>query len=84
MSPGVAGHDLLVAGQPGVGEPHGDRRWCSRSLLVGGEVTTAVLLLFGAGLLLRTLIAVERTDRYRGHQRPLDAGRPSGIELSDR
>jgi putative ABC transport system permease protein len=34
-----------------------------RSLLVGGEVTTAVLLLFGAGLLLRTLIAVESYDR---------------------
>jgi putative ABC transport system permease protein len=37
-----------------------------RSLLVGAEVTTAVLLLFGAGLLLRTLIAVESYDRgYR-------------------
>ncbi len=30
-----------------------------RGLLVVGEVATAVLLLFGAGLLLRTLIAVE-------------------------
>jgi putative ABC transport system permease protein len=37
-----------------------------RSLLVAGQVTTAVLLLFGAGLLLRTLIAVESYDRgYR-------------------
>ncbi len=37
-----------------------------RSLLVIGEVATAVLLLFGAGLLLRTLIAVESFDRgYR-------------------
>jgi len=37
-----------------------------RSLLVTGEVATAVLLLFGAGLLLRTLIAVESIDRgYR-------------------
>jgi len=37
-----------------------------RSLLVAGEVTTAVLLLFGAGLLLRTLIAVGSYDRgYR-------------------
>jgi putative ABC transport system permease protein len=36
------------------------------SLLVGGEVATAVLLLFGAGLLLRTLVAVESYDRgYR-------------------
>jgi putative ABC transport system permease protein len=37
-----------------------------RSLLVAGEVATAVLLLFLAGLLLRTLIAVESVDRgYR-------------------
>ena len=37
-----------------------------RSLLVAGEVATAVLLLFGAGLLLRTLIAVQSYDRgYR-------------------
>ncbi len=36
------------------------------SLLVVGEVATAVLLLFGAGLLLRTLNAVETFDRgYR-------------------
>jgi putative ABC transport system permease protein len=39
-----------------------------RSLLVAGEVTTAVLLLFGAGLLLRTLVAVESYDRgYRAN-----------------
>jgi len=37
-----------------------------RSLLVVGEVATAVLLLFGAGLLLRTLVAVNSYDRgYR-------------------
>jgi predicted permease len=37
-----------------------------RGLLVAGEVATAVLLLFGAGLLLRTLIAVDAVDRgYR-------------------
>jgi putative ABC transport system permease protein len=37
-----------------------------RSLLVMGEVATAVLLLFGAGLLLRTLVAVQSFDRgYR-------------------
>lgn len=37
-----------------------------RSLLVVGEVATAVLLLFGAGLLLRTLVAVDSFDRgYR-------------------
>ena len=37
-----------------------------RGLLVMGEVATAVLLLFGAGLLLRTLMAVDGFDRgYR-------------------
>ena len=37
-----------------------------RALLVMGEVAMAVLLLFGAGLLLRTLIAVQSYDRgYR-------------------
>ena len=37
-----------------------------RGVLVAAEVATAVLLLFGAGLLLRTLIAVETIDRgYR-------------------
>ena len=37
-----------------------------RNLLVTAEVATAVLLLFGAGLLLRTLMAVESYDRgYR-------------------
>ncbi len=37
-----------------------------RGLLVMGEVATAVLLLFGAGLLLRSLIAVDAFDRgYR-------------------
>jgi putative ABC transport system permease protein len=34
-----------------------------RGVLVAGEVATAVLLLFGAGLLLRTLLAVESIDR---------------------
>jgi putative ABC transport system permease protein len=37
-----------------------------RGLLVVGEVAAAVLLLFGAGLLLRTLVAVDSVDRgYR-------------------
>jgi putative ABC transport system permease protein len=37
-----------------------------RSVLVAGEIATAVVLLVGAGLLLRTLIAVDRVDRgYR-------------------
>lgn len=37
-----------------------------RNILVAGEVATAVLLLVGAGLLLRTLLAVQNIDRgYR-------------------
>jgi putative ABC transport system permease protein len=40
-----------------------------RSLLVVGEVATAVVLLFGAGLLLRTLLTVENVDRgYRAER----------------
>ena len=40
-----------------------------RGLLVVAEVSTAVLLLFGAGLLLRTLLAVETVDRgYQADQ----------------
>jgi putative ABC transport system permease protein len=40
-----------------------------RGLLVVGEIATAVLLLFGAGLLLRTLMAVKNVDRgYRAEQ----------------
>ena len=42
-----------------------------RGLLVVAEVATAVLLLFGAGLLLRTLIAVESVDRGYGADRVL-------------
>ena len=37
-----------------------------RNLLVGTQVATAVFLLFAAGLLLRTLLAVERVDRGYG------------------
>jgi len=40
-----------------------------RGLIVAGEVATAVLLLFGAGLLLRTLVAVDTVDRgYRAER----------------
>jgi putative ABC transport system permease protein len=35
----------------------------TRGLIVAAEVATAVLLLFGAGLLLRTLMAVENVER---------------------
>ncbi len=42
-----------------------------RALLVVGEVAAAVLLLFGAGLLLRTLMAVEGVDRGYGAERVL-------------
>jgi putative ABC transport system permease protein len=42
-----------------------------RALLVVGEVATAVLLLFGAGLLLRTLLAVEAVERGYGAERVL-------------
>jgi putative ABC transport system permease protein len=59
-----------------------------RSLLVGAEVATAVLLLVGAGLLLRTLLAVEGIDRgYRAEQvltmmiDPLGAKYPTDAEL---
>ena len=59
-----------------------------RGMLVVGEVATAVLLLFGAGLLLRTLIAVEGFDRgYRAESvlsmlvDPLGSEYPSGDSL---
>jgi putative ABC transport system permease protein len=40
-----------------------------RRLLVAGEVATAVVLLFGAGLLLRTLLIVDNVDRgYRAER----------------
>jgi putative ABC transport system permease protein len=42
-----------------------------RTLLVAGEVATAVLLLVGAGLLLRTLLAVENIDRGYGAESAL-------------
>jgi putative ABC transport system permease protein len=42
-----------------------------RALLVAGEVATAVVLLVGAGLLLRTLLAVETADRGYRAQRVL-------------
>jgi putative ABC transport system permease protein len=59
-----------------------------RGLLVVGQVATAVVLLFGAGLLLRTLMAVENVDRgYRAEGvltmtvDPLDARYPTAASL---
>ncbi|MGH8638038.1 MAG: ADOP family duplicated permease, partial [Burkholderiales bacterium] len=59
-----------------------------RELLVIGEVATAVILLFGAGLLLRTLLALEGVDRgYRAESvltmivDPLASQYPSGASL---
>src|SRR5262245_38262589 len=52
-----------------------------RSLLVAGEVATAVLLLCGAGLLLRTLMAVEHLDAGYGAENVLTAqiNLPGGV-----
>jgi len=52
-----------------------------RSLLVAGEIATAVLLLCGAGLLLRTLMAVERLDAGYGAGNVLTAqlSLPGGV-----
>jgi putative ABC transport system permease protein len=56
-----------------------------RSLLVVGEVATAVLLLCGAGLLLRTLLALDSVDAGYRHrnllavQPSLDYGRPTSM-----
>jgi putative ABC transport system permease protein len=59
-----------------------------RSALVVAEVATAVVLLFGAGLLLRTLMAVDRVDRgYRAESvltmivDPLGSRYPSAAAL---
>ena len=55
-----------------------------RNVLVAGEVATAVLLLVGAGLLLRTLLAVQNVDRgYRAESVLDDAGGPVGVGVSD-
>ena len=50
-----------------------------RSLLVAGEVAAAVVLLFGAGLLLRTLLAVDNVrSRISRWARAHHAGRSAG------
>ena len=55
-----------------------------RGVLVIVEVATAVLLLSGAGLLLRTLFAVEGVDRGYRRRGVLDhAGRSAGLEVPD-
>ncbi len=58
----VASADVIAADSRSVTGRGGGMR----ALLVAGEVATAVLLLFGAGLLMRTLLAVDGFDRgYR-------------------
>ena len=53
-----------------------------RALLVVGEIATAVLLLFGAGLLLRTLMAVEGIERRLSCGACADDARgPARVEL---
>jgi putative ABC transport system permease protein len=59
---GIASSQALVSD----GRTTTGRGGALRSMLVAGEVATAVILLFGAGLLLRTLLAVDNVDRgYR-------------------
>jgi hypothetical protein len=53
-----------------------------RGLLVAGEVASAVLLLFGAGLLLRTLIAVDDGPRLSRRTRAHDDGRSARRRVS--
>ena len=55
-----------------------------RGLLVRGEVATAVLLLFGAGLLLRTLMAVDDVDAAIAPKRPVDVVDPLGSRYPSR
>ena len=56
-----------------------------RGLLVIGEVATAVFLLFGAGLLLRTLDRRRSVrSRVSRRKRALDARRSAGLEVPDR
>jgi putative ABC transport system permease protein len=58
---GLASHAMASEGRGATG-----RGGVLRTLLVMGEVATAVVLLVGAGLLLRTLLALEQVDRgYR-------------------
>jgi putative ABC transport system permease protein len=56
---GVSAAQVLA----GAGRASTGRGGRIRSLLVVAEIATAVLLLFGGGLLLRTLMAVEGVDR---------------------
>ncbi len=67
LAPAWQSNDLAAASRLTMeGRTLTSRSGWLRGVLVGGEVATAVLLLFGAGLLLRTLIAVENVDRgYR-------------------
>ena len=60
------------------------RRTAPRACSSAAEVATAVVLLAGAGLLLRTLVAVETFDRgYRATEVLTMLRRPAGLALPD-
>jgi putative ABC transport system permease protein len=65
---GLAASAQAMAGDTRTTTAHGGR---IRSLFVAGEVAAAVLLLVGAGLLLRTLLAVDNVPRGYGAESAL-------------
>ena len=86
LAPAWQATALSPAQAIGVGQPRPPPGAAARSaaLLVVGEVATAVVLLFGAGLLLRTLLAVKNVDRgYRAESVLTMIVDPLGAELSD-
>ena len=69
LAPAMRATDLSTAHSIDAATRTATGRGRVRNVLVGAEVATAVLLLFGAGLLLRTLLAVEHVDRgYRAQE----------------
>jgi putative ABC transport system permease protein len=69
LAPATRARELATAHSMDAASRTATGRGSIRSVLVAAEVATAVLLLFGAGLLLRTLLAVENVDRgYRAEQ----------------
>ena len=86
LAPAWQSRDLTVAARLGADSRTTTRRGGGlRKALVAAEVAMAVLLLFGAGLLLRTLLAVDGVDRgYRAEARADDDGRSIGQPVPDR